>query len=288
VLSRQRQVLSQTITRRLGHLRSSSVILHPTHERGDNAAAMTAMDDDDDEYEIPLRDQRYFGAGLKRKRVRFVASSEQAQHIASLPALSKTPSSAADRYLAIVLGQSNTAERATSAPATTSEQPAAASKPTKESDTAVEDTVSDKIVPTAETSDLYCDICSCRIAAITSKAAHERSIAHQISLQHSYPPSHLDRGRKGLAVLRDHGWDPDSRLGLGAKGEGILQPIKAVENPHRAGVGAKLAPAPAKEKPVKLDAGKVRAMEQEGKKKAAKLRNSFYMSDDVQKHLGEM
>jgi hypothetical protein len=250
---------------------------------------MTATDDDDDEYEIPLRDQRYFGAGLKRKRVRFVASTEQAQHIASLPASSKTPSSAADRYLAIVLGQSNAAERAASAPAMTSEQPeAAASKRTKGSDTAGEDTVPGQIVFTAETSDLYCDVCSCKIAAITSKAAHERSIAHQISLQHSYPPSHLDRGRKGLAVLRDHGWDPDSRLGLGAKGEGILQPIKAVENPHRAGVGAKLAPVPAKEKPVKLDAGKVRAMEQEGKKKAAKLRNSFYMSDDVQKHLGEM
>ena len=248
---------------------------------------MTAMDDDD-EYEIPLRDQRYFGAGLKRKRVRFVASTEQAQHIASLPASSKTPSSAADRYLAIVLGQSNTAERATSAPATADQPKAAAPKRIKELDTTGEDTVSGSLVPTAETSDLYCDICSCRIAANTSKAAHERSIAHQISLQHSYPPSHLDRGRKGLAVLRDHGWDPDSRLGLGAKGEGILQPIKAVENPHRAGVGAKLVPLPEKEKPVKLDAGKVRLMEQEGKKKAEKLRNSFYMSDDVQKYLGEM
>ena len=53
-------------------------------------------------------------------------------------------------------------------------------------------------------------------------------------------------------------------------------------------MGAKLVPLPEKEKPVKLDAGKVRLMEQEGKKKAEKLRNSFYMSDDVQKYLGEM
>jgi len=248
-----------------------------------------AATDDDDEYEIPLRDQRYFGAGLKRKRVRFVASTEQAQHIASLPASSKPTSSAADRYLAIVLGQSNTAEWAASAPASTSEEPEApASKKAKESDTTSEDTISEDIVPTAETSDLYCDVCNCKLAADTSKAAHERSIAHQISHQHSHPPSHLDRSRKGLAVLRDHGWDPDSRLGLGAKGEGILQPIKAMDNPHRAGVGAKLAPVQAKEKSVKLDAGKVRLMEQEGKKKAEKLRNSFYMSDDVQKYLGEM
>jgi hypothetical protein len=249
---------------------------------------MTATDDDD-EYEIPLRDQRYFGAGLKRKRVRFVASTEQTQRITNLPASSKTPSSAADRYLAIVLGQSNTAERAASIPAPTSEErEAAASKRIKESDAASEDPVSVDTSSTAETSGLYCEVCSCRLAANTSKAAHERSIAHQISHQHSHPPSHVDRSRKGLAVLRDHGWDPDSRLGLGAKGEGILQPIKAVENPHRAGVGARLAPAQAKAKPVKLDAGKVRLMEQEGKKKAEKLRNSFYMSDDVQKYLGEM
>ena len=247
---------------------------------------MTATDDDD-EYEIPLRDQRYFGAGLKRKRVRFVASTEQSLLSGSLQASSKTPSSAADRYLAIVLGQSNTAERAASAP--TLEKPeAAAFKKLQESDTTSEDTVSEEIVPAAETNDLYCDVCSCRLEANTSKAAHERSIAHQISHQHSYPPSHLDRSRKGLAVLRDHGLDPDSRLGLGAKGEGILQPIKAMDNPHRAGVGAKLAPVQAKEKSVKLDAGKVRLMEQEGKKKAERLRNSFYMSDDVQKYLGEM
>jgi hypothetical protein len=98
----------------------------------------------------------------------------------------------------------------------------------------------------------------------------------------------VDRERKGLAVLQEYGWDPDSRLGLGAKGEGILQPIKAVDNPHKAGVGAKLAPAKVQEKPVKLDAGKVRRLEQEGKNKAERLRNSFYMSDDVQKYLGEM
>jgi hypothetical protein len=249
---------------------------------------MTATDDDD-EYEIPLRDQRFFGAGLKRKRVRFVASTEQAQQIAGLPASPKPTSSAADRYLAIVLGQSNTAERAASAPASTSEEPeAAASKKAKKSVPTSEDTISKDTVPTAETADLYCDVCNCRLAANTSRAAHERSITHQISHQHSHPPSHLDRSRKGLAVLRDHGWDPDSRLGLGAKGEGILQPIKAMDNPHRAGVGAKLAPVQAKEKQVKLDAGKVRLMEQEGKKKAEKLRNSFYMSDDVQKYLGEM
>jgi hypothetical protein len=247
------------------------------------AAAMAAVDDDD-EYEIPLRDQRYFGAGLKRKRVRFVASTEQAEKIgsASLPT-TPTVSSAADRYLSIVLGQSNTAERASSAPAP--EHVTLVDVQTKELE---KDTISEETKPLDVAAGLYCDLCRRGIAANVTRAVHESSIAHQISLQHSYPPSHVDRDRKGLAVLQDHGWDPDSRLGLGAKGEGILQPIKAVDNPNKAGVGARLAPARVKEKPVKLDAGKVRRLAEEGKKKAERLRNSFYMSDDVQKYLGDM
>lgn len=250
-------------------------------------AAMTAADDDEDEYEIPLRDQRYFGAGLKRKRVRFVPSTERTEQIGSV-SLPTTPkeSSAADRYLAIVLGQSNTAERASSAPV--GEPLTAEPSQAKEADKLNEHTSSEAKQSADDSSALYCDLCHRNIAANVSRATHESSIAHQISLQHTYPPSHVDRERKGLAVLQGHGWDPDSRLGLGARGEGILQPIKAVDNPDKAGVGARLAPAKVKEKPVKLDAGKLRRLEQEGKKKAERLRNSFYMSDDVQKYLGEM
>lgn len=243
--------------------------------------------DDDDEYEVPLRDQRYFGAGLKRKRIRFVPSSEQAQQNAgtSLPVAQRT-SSAADRYLSIVLGQSNTIERASSAPV--DERTTASTIRAQEPQRAELDTTVENTKPTHHASGLYCDSCGRNIAANVSRAAHEGSIAHQISLQHSNPPSHVDRGRKGLAVLRDHGWDPDSRLGLGAKGEGILQPIKAVDNPQKAGVGARLAPTVVKEKPKTLAAGGVRKLEQEGKKKAERLRKAFYMSDDVQKYLGEM
>ena len=249
---------------------------------------MTAVDDDEDEYEIPLRDQRYFGAGLKRKRVRFVPATERTEQIGSV-SLPTTPkaSSAADRYLAIVLGQSSTADRASSAPV--GEQLTAEPTQAKEADNNLsEDTFSEAKQPPDDSSALYCDLCHRNIAVNVSRAAHESSIAHQISLQHSYAPSNVDRERKGLAVLQGHGWDPDSRLGLGAKGEGILRPIKAVDNPEKAGVGARLAPAKAKEKPVKLDAGKLRRLEQEGKKKAERLRNSFYMSNDVQKYLGEM
>ena len=32
-------------------------------------------DSDEDYYEVPLRDQRYFGAGIKRRRVNFVPAT---------------------------------------------------------------------------------------------------------------------------------------------------------------------------------------------------------------------
>lgn len=242
---------------------------------------------EDDEYEIPLRDQRYFGAGIKRKRVQFVAASEHAKQSTSLPPTPRPSSSAADRYLSIVLGQSNTAERASSAPAPAPVEVVTA-KEEEEPGPAQDDTDSPRDISTSDDNTMYCDLCQRSIASGTTRATHEGSIAHQISLQHSYPPSHVDRQRKGLAFLQGQGWDPDSRLGLGAKGEGMLQPIRAVENPQRAGVGARLKPEIMKEKPTKLDAGKVRLMEQDKKKKAQQLRDSFYMSDEVQKYLGGM
>lgn len=38
---------------------------------------------------------------------------------------------------------------------------------------------------------------------------------------------------------------------------------------------------------MKLDAGKARLAESEGKRRAEKLRNAFYRSDEVEKYLGE-
>jgi len=91
-----------------------------------------------------------------------------------------------------------------------------------------------------------------------------------------------------LAVLENHGWDPDSRLGLGAEGRGRLHPVNAKENPQRQGLGVRFhLKARAVEKPVKLDAGKVKAMEMEGKKKAERLRNAFYRNEEVERYLGQ-
>ena len=67
----------------------------------------------------------------------------------------------------------------------------------------------------------------------------------------------------------------------------MLHPIKAKENPERVGLGGKLAEMKLKQKPTKLDAGKVRLKEKEGKKKAELLRNAFYRSEEVEKYLGD-
>lgn len=236
---------------------------------------------EDDEYEIPLRDQRYFGAGIKRKRIQFVPSTTTpSQQSTSLPAASKV--SAADRYLEIVLGKSSTAGTPSATEPETRDTSDHGSRKDTETD---RDDV--KVSPLASAEDAICDICNRPIASHQSGSSHESTIAHQLSLPHSHPPSDIDRRRKGFAVLNTQGWDPDSRLGLGAEGEGMRQPIKPVENPDRAGLGAKFAPAKVKEKPVKLDAGKIRMIEKEGKKKADKLRNDFYARDDVLKYLGE-
>ena len=230
---------------------------------------------DDDEYEIPLRDQRFFGAGLKRSRVRFVPSTSTEATVQSLPA---TPSeSASDRYLSIVFGNAAAAERSSSVPPNTS--------PIQKG--CIDEDSSTGRSKEEESSDT-CDICGRQITSSDTAVAHESSIARQICLKHSYPPSHLDRRRQGLAVLESQGWDPDSRTGLGIEGQGILHPIKAKENPGKAGLGMKLKDLKAKsaEKPVKLDAGKVRLMETDGKKRAAKLRSDLYRSEDMEKYLG--
>ena len=222
---------------------------------------------DDDEYEVPLRDQRYFGSGLKRNRVKFVPSASTSESAQSARPASSV--SVADRYRAAVLKQ-NVADV---------------------SGNGAQDLKPERNLPAVETaineSHTACEICHRPINSNDSTVAHHSSIAHQICLQHSYPPSHLDRGRKGLALLESQGWDPDSRQGLGSRGNGMRYPIKATENPKRVGLGMRLASLKAVEKPVKLDAGKVRMMEKEGKEKAERLRESFYRSEDVVRYLGE-
>jgi hypothetical protein len=219
---------------------------------------------DEEYYSVPLKDQRYFGAGIKRQRVHFVPSSTSET---TTPAGASTPSalSASERYLQIVLNK-------------------ASSEPSPSSDTTL-----DKAGPKV------CDICKAQYEG--HEATHCSSLVHQIALPHSHPPSALDRTRKGLSIMQSYGWNPDERLGLGAQREGILHPIKAKEKRDTVGLGVNLnndeptlkkqrKPAE-KSKPVeRLDAGKIRKLEQNNKKRHERLQTLFYSNDEVDKYLG--
>jgi hypothetical protein len=252
---------------------------------------------EDETYEIPLQDQRVFGAGIKRQRVKFVPSSSSSS--ISPAAISTSAKSVRDIYLSLVLPKE--------VPSTeTSEQSSIPSpKPSAFAENGLPSTI--------DTSDLrICDVCRLPLTAgdeAVSLAAsdtlsqfadhrtqppppkprpHEASLAHQVCLTHSHPPSHLDRNRKGLAYLSAYGWDPDARKGLGAEGQGIQFPIKTKPKDDKLGIGVVL-PKPGeikkKEKPQKLDAGKIRKLQERDKRKGEKLREMFYRSEDVERYL---
>lgn len=87
-----------------------------------------------------------------------------------------------------------------------------------------------------------CDICGAHLALnaqTQTLVAHEASIRHQSSLQHQHPPSAIDRRSRGFTYLSSRGWDPDGHIGLGAKGEGRLDPVRAVEKKNKFGIGAR-------------------------------------------------
>jgi len=230
----------------------------------------------DDEYEVPLQDQRVFGAGIKRQRVRFVPSTSSAATV--LATASANSKSASDIYLSLVLPQDTQSSEGSSR---ASSVPPSHPKPSP--------------IP------VVCEVCSLPLtidcnpptsldgSTHSAERPHEASLAHQVCLEHSYPPSHLDRNRKGLAYLSAYGWDPDSRRGLGAEGQGIQFPIKSKPKEDKLGIGVVL-PKPGeiqkKVKVKKLDAGKVRKMYDKDKKRGEQLRDIFYRNDDVERYLG--
>ncbi|KAI4271975.1 MAG: hypothetical protein LQ337_005621 [Flavoplaca oasis] len=220
---------------------------------------------DETEYIIPLRDQSVFGAGVRRKKITFVPSKGGDEHPAA-----PTAQGAGDRYLSIVLNRSN-------ASANTQ-----VNHPQKHSN--LQSTITS-----------ICEICKLPIENQDAEAetalsrTHETSLAHQICLSHSHPPSHLDRNRQGLRYLSSYGWDPDARLGLGATGNGIRIPIKP--KPKNNTMGLDITPSSTANKvtkPVvkKLDAKKTRKDEERAKREGEKLRNMFYEREDVERYLG--
>lgn len=231
-------------------------------------------EDDQDDYYVPLVDQRVFGAGIKRKRIAFVPATSESP--SAVKAAAPVTGKAGDRYLSIVLKN--------------------AAKPSPDADK------KEQIDPSPEEqiqSPPLCPICGQATATEIDEngKSHESSIAHQVCLDHSYVPSHLDRSHVGLKYLRDYGWDPDARQGLGARAEGIRIPIKAKEKNDSAGLGmaydeeehADKVKVPKKTKPAeataRLNAKQVRIMENQKSKKAETLRRNVY-GPDLSQYLG--
>ncbi|KAH8678677.1 hypothetical protein BGZ60DRAFT_468121 [Tricladium varicosporioides] len=249
---------------------------------------------DDDVYEIPLQDQRVFGAGIKRKRVQFVPSSSNSS---TPPTQSRSSAkSISDHYLKLVLSESSKDANNDTAPR-------------HQQFTASDERSSNSGEQQASESQV-CEICSLPLSSLPSAGTtlnglsntdysgmgpskdmrpHEASLAHQVCLKHSHPPSHLDRNRKGLAILSTYGWDPDARLGLGATGQGIQYPIKTKPKDDKLGIGVVLpkeADRRKKQKPERLDAGKIKKLNEKDKQRTQRLRDIFYQNEDVDRYLG--
>ncbi|KAI1881347.1 hypothetical protein JX265_000173 [Neoarthrinium moseri] len=223
-------------------------------------ASRKPYDSDEEGDAIPLQHQRQFGSGLHRRPIAFVpavsgssATSENRSDAAT--------ASVADLYLDIVLG--------------------------KESGSTTPDVAPPQV----------CEVCQLppdgesleSTAGKQKLKKHETSLAHQVCLAHSHPPSALDRRRLGMSVLQSQGWDPDSRVGLGAQKQGSQYPIKVKEKNDTLGIGVRVPKNLErfkKEKVQKADAGKARQMAAEDKRRRERLQREFYGNGELEKYLG--
>lgn len=225
------------------------------------------FDDLDDD--IPLQNRKPFGSGLRRNEIKFVPASSEDPKVTEQSKGKPHGQSVSDFYLSMVLRK----------PGAVAQQATEAGEPVVK----------------------LCEVCKIPLTAASETAStssttkgghHEASIAHQVCLAHSHPPSALDRGRMGLSVLESQGWDPDSRSGLGAAGQGVQHPIKAKPKADNLGIGVvvprdfHLRKGKEKPKPKLLDAKKVRKMAADDRKKADKLQQQIFGKVDLEQYLG--
>lgn len=245
---------------------------------------------DDDTYEIPLQDQRVFGAGIKRKRVRFVPSSSNLS-TSTLPASRTSGASIGDFYLNLVLpkGQKSAIEQNEEAGARSG---GGDSPPICDiCNLPLESTASP---PHEETKTKHEQQQIHAAAQLQKSTPHEAALAHQVSLPHSHPPSHIDRHRLGLSYLKTYGWDPDSRTGLGASGQGSRFPVKTAQKYDKLGVGAEVprgvgargsGRVEKEKRKTRLDAGATRRGMKKEEEKMRGLREEVYGRVDVERLL---
>lgn len=235
---------------------------------------LSASDEYEDEFDdVPLHRKQAFGAGLKRKRVQFVRAQESDMTSAVVAENKAAATAVGDLYASIVLGAKKASSSDKGGTTPTGTGAAADEKPTAEGHK-------------------VCDVCSLPI--VSSLAAHNASLAHQVSIQHSHPPSHLDRSRMGLRTLNSQGWDPDARIGLGREGDGMRFPIKVAAKEDTLGIGAVLPTAASKraeEKAAKkeekksLSAREMKVLRKREKEKAERLQQEIYGRVDVERYL---
>ncbi|KAK4231384.1 protein pxr1 [Podospora fimiseda] len=220
------------------------------------------LDFEDAYDDIPLQHKRPFGAGLHKQRITFVpASDTHLKSVDDAPA-SKPPTDIADLYLSLVLPTESGGGKQ------------------KEDSTPPEE-------PTQTSAEMPCPICKLPVSDV-DREEHEASFAHQVCLPHSHPPSALDRTRMGLNYLATHGWDPDSRKGLGFEQQGIQYPIKAKVKDNKLGLGIEIPKGipPPKEREKLLDAKQVRKMVAKDKRKAERLHKELFGDNKLEKYLG--
>ena len=224
-----------------------------------------ASDHEDDGFDdIPLHQKKPFGSGLKRKEIKFVQASAGDLSTTEQAAKAASGKSVSDLYLNLVLSK-------------------------------------DKKQAKAESEAELCAVCNLPLSSkprasddgsgstSTPASHHEASLAHQVCLAHSHPPSALDRSRMGLTYLESYGWDPDARQGLGAAGEGIQFPLKVKPKDDTLGLGVVIPKdfePKKKEKPQTFDAKKIRKMAQEDRKKTEKLWQQLFGRVDLERYLG--
>lgn len=251
---------------------------------------MSGDEHDDDFDDIPLHHKKPFGSGLRRNEIKFVPAGAVEGSLSSSSANTQGQS-VRDFYLGMVLKKKSQDDdhdkqetivelcEVCHMPIQTAEPPLP--PPPQEDNTTGRDEAA-KVEGTRTRRNHH----------------HEASIAHQVCLNHSHPPSALDRTRMGLSVLAAQGWDPDARTGLGAAGQGVNHPIKVKPKDDHLGIGVQQNKKnnknkngrDSKEKPAAtnklLDAKRVRKMAAEDRKKTDRLQQQIFGKIDLDKYLG--
>ncbi|CAI4212574.1 unnamed protein product [Parascedosporium putredinis] len=244
--------------------------LHPRREEEEEEE-----EERDDNYDdTPLQHQKPFGAGFQRRQ----------KSPLSAPSTPRPRRRKLRRPLSAGRGAATTAAASRSLSSSSTRAPVPPSVLLGEEEEEEEE-------PAAG----LCSVCGLTLDdGNGAPGKHEASIAHQVCLAHSHPPSALDRRRMGFRHLASRGWDADARLGLGAQGAGILNPLQPRQKVDKGGIGLPASVAQAREaakkqreeKRKKLSVKEMRKLQAEEKKKAAWLHDMFYAKDDVLKHLG--